>query len=70
MMPARAALLLALALALPSGCSAVRSLNSAARPLDAYELVPAAIPGASAPGARSRWRSRPPRPRSPPTGSW
>ena len=50
MMPARAALLLALALALPSGCSAVRSLNSAARPLDAYELVPAAIPGASSTG--------------------
>ena len=50
MMPARAALLLALALALPSGCSAVRSLNSAARALDAYELVPVAIPGAGSTG--------------------
>ena len=50
MMPARAALMLALVLALPSGCSTVRSLNSAARSLDAYELVPVAITGTSATG--------------------
>jgi cholesterol transport system auxiliary component len=41
-------LLLALALALPAGCTTVSSLNSAARSLDVYELQPAtAVPGSA-----------------------
>ena len=38
-------LLLALALTVPPGCAAIRSLDFAASTLDAYELLPAEVPG-------------------------